>query len=267
MKHDAHVADEDLIRAIDGELERVRVTEVQAHLEHCWRCRVRRGELEKAVADFVSLQRATLDSRIPSGEGPAARLRAHLAEMANRPSGAAPAGSFAAKRSVALALAFAAVVASALWLSERGVSAAYRPNAKLTPGATKAISVDQVCGVLEDEETVVSRELATRVFRQYRIQQPRPRTYEVDYLITPALGGADDIRNLWPQPYDDGEWNARVKDALEDYLQAQVCSGKLDLATAQHEIASDWIAAYRKYFHTRHPLPAHSQFVKDRPWE
>ena len=27
-----------------------------------------------------------------------------------------------------------------------------------------------------------------------------------------------------------------------------------DLATAQHEIASNWIAAYKKYFHTQTPL-------------
>jgi len=42
-------------------------------------------------------------------------------------------------------------------------------------------------------------------------------------------------------------WNARVKDQLEQRLHELVCSGKLDLATAQHDIAVDWIAAYRKY--------------------
>jgi hypothetical protein len=36
-----------------------------------------------------------------------------------------------------------------------------------------------------------------------------------------------------------------------------VCGGQLDLATAQHEIAVNWIAAYKKYFHTRQPLPQH----------
>jgi len=46
-----------------------------------------------------------------------------------------------------------------------------------------------------------------------------PKAYEVDYLITPALGGADDIGNLWPQSYSATIWNARVKDALEDRLQ------------------------------------------------
>ena len=89
----------------------------------------------------------------------------------------------------------------------------------------------------------------------------------MDYLITPALGGAEDVRNLWPQPYAGSVWNARVKDALEDYLRTMVCNGRLELATAQEEIAGDWISAYQKYFRTEAPLPPHAQFVKDRAWE
>lgn len=34
-------------------------------------------------------------------------------------------------------------------------------------------------------------------------------------------------------------------------------SGKLDLPTAQHEIATDWISAYKEYFHTDAPLAEH----------
>jgi hypothetical protein len=36
-------------------------------------------------------------------------------------------------------------------------------------------------------------------------------------------------------------------DRLEDRLHALVVSSKLDLKTAQREIATDWIAAYKKY--------------------
>jgi hypothetical protein len=96
--------------------------------------------------------------------------------------------------------------------------------------------------------------LQHKVFEEYGIASAEPRAYEVDYLITPALGGADDIRNLWPQSYSSAVWNARVKDALEDRLHALVCQGSLDLVAAQHDISSDWIAAYRKYFHTDRPL-------------
>ncbi len=95
--------------------------------------------------------------------------------------------------------------------------------------------------------------LQRRVFDEYGIRYVAPSAYEVDYLITPALGGADDIHNLWPQTYSATVWNARVKDALEDHLRDLVCDGQLDLATAQREIATNWIAAYKKYFHTDLP--------------
>ena len=86
------------------------------------------------------------------------------------------------------------------------------------------------------------------------MSQARADLFEVDYLVTPELGGAEDIRNLWPQPYEATLWNAHVKDALEDRLHEMVCSGEIDLATAQHDIATDWISAYKKYFHTDRPF-------------
>ena len=49
----------------------------------------------------------------------------------------------------------------------------------------------------------------------------------MDYLITPALGGADDIHNLWPESSSATVWNAQVKDALEDHLRNLVCDGDL----------------------------------------
>ena len=92
-----------------------------------------------------------------------------------------------------------------------------------------------------------------QVFREYGINDTRPSAYEVDYLITPELGGANSIRNLWPQPYS-AVWNAHVKDELEDRLHGLVCTGQVDLATAQQDISRDWISAYKKYFHTDKPF-------------
>jgi hypothetical protein len=100
---------------------------------------------------------------------------------------------------------------------------------------------------------IVSAALRKKVFQEYGIEKAEPRAYEVDYLVTPALGGADDIRNLWPHSYSSTAWNARVKDALEDRLREMVCEGSLDLTQAQREMAANWIAAYKKYFHTDKP--------------
>jgi hypothetical protein len=141
------------------------------------------------------------------------------------------------------------------------------PDPNQTPGATVPVTLREVCQqAFLDRDPVISPERAQQVFRQYGIQDPGAGHYEVDYLITPALGGADDIRNMWPQPYSTGIWNSHVKDALEDHLRQLVCSGQVRLADAQQELSKDWVAAYQRYFHTSRPLAAHLKFVKDKPW-
>jgi hypothetical protein len=136
----------------------------------------------------------------------------------------------------------------------RATPAVFVPDAHLTPGATVLVARQDVCSSAAPKNRMVPVSLQQQVLDEYGVGNAEPKAYEVDYLITPALGGADDIRNLWPQSYGGNGWNARVKDALEDRLHDLVCSGDLDLATAQREISTDWIAAYKKYFHTDRPL-------------
>jgi hypothetical protein len=67
--------------------------------------------------------------------------------------------------------------------------------------------------------------------------------YEYDHLVPLELGGAvNDPRNLWPEPGA----SPNPKDELEDRLNSMVCAGEIPLATAQREIARDWVAAYRR---------------------
>jgi hypothetical protein len=47
---------------------------------------------------------------------------------------------------------------------------------------------------------------------------------------------------------------------LEDRLHALIVNGKLDLETAQREIATDWIAAYKKYVGPS-PISGHHRLV------
>jgi hypothetical protein len=61
--------------------------------------------------------------------------------------------------------------------------------------------------------------------------------------------GVPAARRRWPEPYQDTVWNAHVKDQLEDRLRRMECRGDVGLGTAQRDISTDWIAAYRKYFH------------------
>jgi len=67
---------------------------------------------------------------------------------------------------------------------------------------------------------------------------------EFDHLVPRELGGADDARNLWPQPWP----QARKKDRLENLLHRKVCAGELGLREAQRMIRSDWLKAYAIYF-------------------
>jgi hypothetical protein len=67
--------------------------------------------------------------------------------------------------------------------------------------------------------------------------------YEYDHLVPLELGGArNDPRNLWPEPGT----TPNPKDRLENRMRQLVCDGRLGLALAQREIASDWVAAYRR---------------------
>jgi hypothetical protein len=129
------------------------------------------------------------------------------------------------------------------------------PNVNLTPGATNPIGIQDVCSAnVSTNDPAVPDPLKREVLRAYGLNDVPANAYEIDYLVTPQLGGTANIRNLWPQPSLNTVWNARVKDALEDRLHDLVCSGQLDLVTAQREISQNWVAAYRKYFRTNQPL-------------
>ena len=87
------------------------------------------------------------------------------------------------------------------------------------------------------------------MIRQSGYADRRLRDYELDHLVPLGLGGAPaDPRNLWLEPRHPADgWDADRKHELEAELSRLVCAGKLSLADAQHAIATDWIAAYRRY--------------------
>jgi anti-sigma factor RsiW len=295
MSCDFHPSGEELLMAIDGELSGRQFARVESHLASCWACRVRKQELETAIADFIPFQRTSLGDHIPPADGPRALLRARLRQLSDgdsrpgwlhflgrSPKGAhmrnqaikevgdpsvgtldtAPVLSEPFKRLGWVTLAAALLIASvapAVWHRFVQRSAAQPvvvtvPNPAFTPGAKVLSSQPNVCRETRAKNKIVPTSLQARVFAEYGIRTAGPGAYEVDYLITPALGGADDIHNLWPQSKKAGVWNAEVKDALEDRLHDMVCEGHLDLNVAQREIATNWIEAYKKYFHTDRPL-------------
>jgi hypothetical protein len=264
MKYeDAHLSDQQLLLAIEGELARHDEKPVRAHLDACWQCRARRQELESAIAGFVRGYQRGFDASLPPADGPRALLKARLEQLSQADRGF---DWFALGHRIAAAAAVGGLLALGLLFvrsnMERRKSLApaavfYLPDSTLTPGATILADRQTVCTQAGTNNKIVPAALQRKVFEEYRIPGADPRAYEVDYLVTPALGGADDIRNLWPHSYSATVWNAQVKDALEERLRDMVCEGKLDLREAQQEIAGNWITAYKKYFHTDEPLAEH----------
>lgn len=274
MNKERHLSDEEMLLAADGELSTHPAAQVRAHLAECWGCRARMAEIEGTIADFTRAHRQTLDPQLPSIAGPRANLRARLSELASHP----PARtwqslfqfSWPLRAGVVCIALFVTTIVGKILLDhsvfhktmsgaisfERGAE----PDPRLTPGATRSVALNEVCSMAHEEVvSQVSTPLRQAVFQEYGILNAHPDDYEVDYLIAPGLGGVEDIRNLWPEPSTSRTWNAYVKDALEEHLHRLVCSGDLDLSTAQRDIATDWIAAYKKYFHTDRPLSLHSR--------
>lgn len=262
MQHqDLHLTDSELLMWMDGELSEREAARAEGHLAACWSCRARRREIEAAIAEFVRWREREMTPTLPPAVGPRALLKARLSALASHREASnswlgitRPAETLvAAVVACCLFLLFGIVIVMREGAGKRA-PAVFVPDARLTPGATVLAGRQDVCRSSAPKNRMVPVSLRKQVLKEYGVGNAEPQAYEVDYLITPALGGADDIHNLWPQSYAADGWNARVKDTLEDRLHEMVCEGQLDLTTAQREISTDWIAAYKKYFHTDRPL-------------
>lgn len=254
----AHVNDGDLLLYASGELHD-NAGLVGEHVASCEICQSRMRQLHGTLAEFAGAYRRDVHGSIPAAEAREI-LKARMTEMNRVPSGRRLDWRWVAASAACLLLA---IGLRTIHSQKSSVELGWpeKPDLRLTPGATIPVTQSEVCGSQEPRVPVIPTSLQQRVFERYRVDQPRDGQYEVDYLITPELGGATDIRNLWPEPYHDAVWNAHVKDQLEDRLHSMVCGGQVDLATAQRDIASDWIAAYRKYFHADSPLTSGSQLA------
>ena len=260
-----HTSDEDLLLFADGELPARRATRIREHLAACWDCRTRMAEMEGTIGEFMRMHRETLDPQLPPIEGPRAQLKARLAELTTGKYRWQRLRFFLNMRVLALGCALALLAMLGVRLIYRqslrpdeSGAVAYAeslPNPDFTPGVTTAAAVSDICSMNHDDVVrLVPGTLQQKVFQEYGMREAPAASYEVDFLISPGLGGAEDLRNLWPEPRYNTMWSSFVKDQLEDYLHQSVCDGKLRLATAQQDIANNWISAYKKYFHTDKPV-------------
>lgn len=132
-----------------------------------------------------------------------------------------------------------------------------RPDDKITPGVTRPLTLDVVCNTKWGKDhRAVTEAMKMQAFKNYGFtgnDDPRcipdktGRHCEIDHRISREIAGADDIGNLWPQPYG-GAWGASRKDQLENALHKAVCTTHtLTLQQAQDVLRGDWTAGWVKY--------------------
>ena len=143
-------------------------------------------------------------------------------------------------------------IAAVLAVTVSSAAAQGLPNPAKTPGVVEPkLTQERICAPGFDTKSWrhVSAGLKNKVYRAYNMAKDQGdcaigRGCEVDHLIPLELGGSNDIRNLWIQPYSTKVWNATMKDSLENELHRLVCRGDITLEQAQQEIRSDWTKSW-----------------------
>lgn len=125
------------------------------------------------------------------------------------------------------------------------------PDQNCTPGAinpdvTQDTIQDTICrpGFTKTIRPPVSytSSLKREQIKEYGYLDTNMHLYEEDHLISLELGGApSDPKNLWPEPHG----SPNEKDSVENYLNQQVCEGKMTLEEAQKDISTNWYAIYK----------------------
>jgi hypothetical protein len=76
-----HASDEELLGLMDGELSARAARRVQKHIEGCWGCRGRHGQMQSAVQHFVEYRKQVAGPYLPPPAGGRGRFLKKLEEM------------------------------------------------------------------------------------------------------------------------------------------------------------------------------------------
>lgn len=257
-----HLRDEDLLLLQEGELSPRRTRRFAQHLSGCKNCQRRHAALLAVSDELAKFERLPMNA---AESGLRKQLQSRLSEAATGDASASWLRTLRQPRVLVRLASVAALLAvSIAWqqayrpLQDRMgpyEETGPKPVHALTPGAVRPVALSELCLLPDNDlDPAVPVDKQRAVFRAYGMDARAARGYQVDYLINPQLGGDDDLQNLWPEPYHATVWNATAKDALETKLHSMVCGGQLDLTAAQQELATDWVAAYKKHFHASRPV-------------
>ena len=165
LREPFHLSDQDILLVVDGEVSGRRARQALAHLDTCSFCRSRLGELEGTIAEFVALHQSTQDPTLPSSTGSRALLKARLAEAAAAPSvdrwpRLLP--LLPHRAAAYICVAIITVMGGAFLVrhsqrqgsmpSDLSLVSLTIPNHSLTPGATRPVTIGDVCSKPHEEE-------------------------------------------------------------------------------------------------------------------
>jgi hypothetical protein len=113
------------------------------------------------------------------------------------------------------------------------------------PGVVASADQDEVCGYAGGL-TYSKRHRQTTPEMKAEAHRGQRTCGEIDHRLPLALGGADDVHNLWCEPGPPEPWNFHVKDRLEVYVWHAVCkTHSMTLADGQAVfLRPDWRDAY-----------------------
>jgi hypothetical protein len=272
-----HLGEDTLLLLDEGELPEREARAAEAHLEACEPCRERKARLQSANRVLQVLHH----EEDPGADSHA--LRSSIAVAMNGEVQAATAKNSAWGWWMPVGMMRIAVPLVLLLLLCFGtvrrflrapaarqadlMQAGPEPDRSLTPGAANAVALSDLCALSDDDlDPKLPADKERAVFHAYGVDERAAHMYQVDYLINPQLGGNDSLQNLWPEPNNAAIWNAEAKDALETRLHGMVCSGQVDLKSAQRDMAADWIGAYKKYMHLNRPPVTEEALASELEW-
>ena len=128
------------------------------------------------------------------------------------------------------------------------------PDPILTPGVARIVDIKTLCTTSTKAVRLTTQAMKDAVYKEYGIMPrhsiectgPSHSCYEVDHKYALEDGGADDVKNLWPQAYD-GTWNAHMKDKLENIIHKKICLGNITIAQGQ-DLLNNWTDSYTYLF-------------------
>lgn len=164
-----------------------------------------------------------------------------------------------------LILLIAALLFGGFWAA--GAFAGPLPDPALTPGATNpAVTQDTIHSTIcvsgwtktIRPAVAVTNRIKLASMRAYGIPATGIHQVELDHLISLEDGGAPaDPKNLWPEYWylnvGGLEEGAHQKDRAETAVKRAVCAGKISLADARRQLASDWRILYYRFVATHFP--------------